>query len=106
MKKTTKKRTIYGTTTQPRLSVYRTNKYVYAQIVDDERGVTIAGVSEKSAAEKPMKKIDAAKVLGTLIAKKALEKKIEKVVFDRGRKAYHGIVKAFADAAREGGLKF
>ena len=106
MKKTIKKKRIHGTTEQPRLAVYRTNKYLYAQIIDDEKGVTLAGVTEKHATEKPMKKMDAAKALGALIAKKALEKKIEKVVFDRGRKAYHGIVKAIAEAAREGGLKF
>lgn len=106
MKKKIAKKRIHGTTEQPRLAVYRTNKYVYAQIIDDEKGVTITGVTDKHVSEKPMKKMEAAKALGALIAKKALEKKIGKVVFDRGSRAYHGVIKALADAAREGGLKF
>lgn len=100
---------IRGTKEQPRLSVYRSNKFVYAQIIDDEKEKTLLGVSEKTldkAAEKKETKIVKAKKLGLLLAKKALEKKINKVVFDKGAYAYHGRIKALAEGAREGGLKF
>lgn len=88
---------IKGTAKVPRLCVFRSSKYIYAQIIDDEKGKTLAAVDGKlaSAAE-----------IGKLIAKKAIEKKISKVVFDRGGYKYHGRVKALADGAREGGLKF
>lgn len=101
---------IRGTREQPRLSIYRSNKFIYAQIIDDEKGKTILGVSEKNLTkilkEKSIKKTEKARKLGLLLAKKALKKKIRKVVFDRGSYAYHGRVKAFAEGAREGGLKF
>ena len=105
MKKTTKKRKIHGTSVLPRLAVYMSNRYMYTQVVDDEKGITIIGASEKQLTT-DAKKIEKARALGALIAKKALEKKIDRVVFDRGRKAYHGKIKAVAEGAREGGLQF
>lgn len=101
---------IKGTKEQLRLSVYRSSKFIYAQIIDDEKGKTILGVSEKDldkiSKEKSIKKTEKARKLGFLLAKKALEKKISKIVFDKGCYAYHGRVKALAEGAREGGLKF
>lgn len=92
---------------RPRLSVFRSSKYIYAQIIDDKTMKTIIGVSEKMLAnEKDSKKTDRAKKLGILMAKAAIAKKIKQVVLDRGGYAYHGRVKAFAEGAREGGLEF
>ena len=92
---------------RPRLSVFRSNQYIYAQLIDDPKGKTILGVSEKSLDKNTkQKKIEKAKELGVLIAKKAIGKKIKKVVFDRGSYSYHGRVKALAEGAREGGLEF
>ena len=97
---------IIGTKDRPRLSVFRSNKFIYAQLIDDEKGKTILGVSEKHLGKiKDMKKIEKAKALGLLVAKKALSKKIEQVVFDRGSYSYHGRVSLVAQGAREGGLK-
>jgi len=90
---------ISGTGKVPRLCVFRSHQYIYAQLIDDEKGKTIAVATGKA-------NIDKAKKVGKLIAKKALEKKIEKVIFDRGGYQYHGRVKAVAEGAREGGLKF
>ena len=87
-----------GTAERPRLAVYRSNKHIYAQIVDDSVGNTLAAASTDNVA--------AASYVGTLIAKRALEKGIQEVVFDRGGFIYHGKVQALADAAREAGLKF
>lgn len=96
-----------GTSQKPRLSVYRSNKFIYAQIIDDEKGKTIVGVSEKHLSLKDKKtKLDKSKELGLFIAKKAIEKKVKEVVFDRGSYKYHGRVKQVAEGAREGGLKF
>ena len=96
-----------GSESRPRLSVFRSNKYVYAQIVDDEKGKTIIGASEKELAIKDkVNKTERSKLLGNLIAKKAISKKINSVIFDRGSYRYHGRVKAVAEGAREGGLKF
>jgi large subunit ribosomal protein L18 len=96
-----------GVSAQPRLSVFRSNKYVYAQVIDDESKKTVVGATEKElSAKEKLNKSERAKELGKLIAKKAIAKKIEKVVFDRGSYRYHGRVKAIADGAREGGLKF
>lgn len=98
---------IKGTLKKPRLSVFRSNKFIYAQIIDDENGKTIVGVSEKNLALKEsVNKTVRSKELGTLIAKKAQDKKIKEVIFDRGSYKYHGRVKAVAEGAREGGLKF
>ncbi len=94
-------------TDRPRLSVFRSNKYCYAQIID-AKGNAILGLSEKALAKEKGGKltpIESAKQLGIAIAKSAAEKKIKKVVFDKGRFAYHGRVKAIAEGAREGGLQ-
>lgn len=98
---------VQGVSAKPRLSVFRSNKYIYAQIIDDQKKETLVGASEKELSQKEkVKKIDKAKELGMLIAKKAASKKITVVVFDRGGYKYHGRVKAVAEGAREGGLKF
>ncbi len=98
---------IIGTKEKPRLSVFKSNKYIFAQIINDEKGETILGVSEKDLKVKEKtNKTDKAKLLGIFIAKKVLDKKIKKVVFDRGSYIYHGRVKALAEGAREGGLEF
>jgi len=92
---------------RPRLSVFRSSKNIYAQIIDDERGVTLAAASslEGEKKEKGSDK-DAAARVGSLIAQRAIDKGVKAVVFDRGGYLYHGRVKALADAAREGGLDF
>ena len=100
---------INGTAETPRLAVYRSNKQIYVQVVDDLNGVTLlsAGSKEKDiAALTGIKKIEQAKLVGKLLATKCKEKGIEKVVFDRSGYKYHCRVKSLADAAREGGLKF
>lgn len=97
---------ITGTSERPRLNVFRSNKYLYAQIINDEKQVTLVGISSSTIEGKPnLNKATAAK-LGELIAKKALENQITSVVFDRGGYLYHGKIAAFAEAARENGLKF
>ncbi len=96
---------IKGTSEKPRLSVFRSNAHIYAQIIDDKTAKTIIGISEKQIDLKDLKRIDLAKELGKLIAKKAMAKKITQVIFDRGSYKYHGRVKAVAEGAREGGLK-
>lgn len=97
-----------GTAKRPRLSVFRSNKHVYAQLIDDARGVTLVSVSDEKLAEskKDGKKKDFAQLVGEAIAGKAKRKKIVEVVFDRGSYKYHGRVKAVAEGARKGGLKF
>ena len=95
---------VSGTASRPRLSVFKSNKYFYAQIIDDEKGTTLIGVSSAGAKGKTM--TDKAKEMGTLLAKKAVEKKIESVVFDKGGFLYTGKIKAFADSVRKGGLNF
>jgi large subunit ribosomal protein L18 len=100
---------IRGTAETPRLAVYRSNKQIYVQVVDDLNKVTLLSASskEKEVSEKSgIKKTDKAKLVGKLLASKCKEKGIEKVVFDRSGYKYHGRVKSLADAAREGGLKF
>ncbi|GHU58319.1 50S ribosomal protein L18 [Clostridia bacterium] len=101
---------ISGTPARPRLSVYRSNQHIYAQVIDDVAGKTLVAAStlEKDIAKslKNTSNIEAAKAVGTAIAKKATAKNIESVVFDRGGYVYHGKVKALADSARESGLKF
>ena len=101
------RRKISGTAERPRLCVYRSNTNLYVQVIDDVAGKTLVSAStlEKTVKNKHSNK-EAAKEVGTLIAKKALEKNIKKVVFDRGGYIYHGVVKELAEAAREGGLKF
>ena len=93
-----------------RLSVFRSSKHIYAQVIDDDRGVTLASASsiEKATREgfKTGASVDAAKAVGKLIAERAKEQGVKDVVFDRGGYLYHGRVKALADAARESGLNF
>ena len=98
---------VTGTEARPRLCVSRSISNIYAQLIDDTKGVTIASAStlDKEVKTKASN-IEAAKEVGTLIAKRAAEKKIETVVFDRNGYLYHGKVKALAEAAREAGLKF
>ncbi|HPD96385.1 MAG: 50S ribosomal protein L18 [Bacteroidales bacterium] len=100
---------ISGTAERPRLSVFRSNTNIYVQLIDDVKGKTLASASSqvKGIAEKTnITKTEQARLVGQLAAKNALEKGITEVVFDRGGNLYHGRVKALADAAREGGLKF
>jgi large subunit ribosomal protein L18 len=97
---------IRGTSARPRLSVYRSNSFMYAQLIDDVARKTIVGVSERELKELTVGKIAKAKAVGALLAKKAMEKKIKKVVFDKGSYAYHGRIIGIATGAREGGLEF
>jgi len=99
---------IKGTAKRPRLCVFRSAKHIYAQLIDDEKGRTIAAASNGELKKSKKLKIKKAKAfeVGKLIAEKAKAKKIEEVVFDRGGYQYHGRVKALAEGAREGGLKF
>jgi large subunit ribosomal protein L18 len=103
---------VFGTAERPRLVVYRSLNNMEGQVIDDEQGVTLVGLStlaaelrERRAAD-GMKKSDLARAAGKLLAERAREKGVTKVVFDRGGYIYHGRVKAFADGAREGGLEF
>ena len=100
--------TVVGTAERPRLNVFRSNSNIFAQIIDDEAGVTLVSAS---SLEKELKltnggNVEAATKVGELLAKKAKKAKISKVVFDRGGYLYHGRVKALAEAARENGLEF
>lgn len=99
------RRNIFGTAERPRLSVYRSNKEIYAQLVDDNAGVTIASASSREKVEGSTK-TEKANSVGKLIAEKAKAKGVETIVFDRNGFVYHGRIKALADGAREGGLKF
>lgn len=90
---------------KPRLSVFKSNKYVYAQIIDDSIGKTIVSASSREVKEK-MKRQDSAKEIGRLIAEKALKIGVKSVIFDRGRYRYHGIIKSLSQGARETGLIF
>ena len=103
----TLKRVAYG---RPRLSVFRSSKHIYAQIIDDAKGVTLAAASslekEVRGGAKTGANVDAAKAVGVRVAERAKEKGVKQVVFDRGGYLYHGRVKALAEAAREGGLEF
>ena len=96
---------ISGTKERPRLSVYRSLKHIYAQIIDDDKGITLVASSDLSVKGKN-KKSDAAALVGEDLAKKALTKKIKKVAFDKGASRFHGRVKALAEGARKGGLDF
>ena len=99
------RKTISGTATSPRLNVFRSNKEIYAQVIDDNKGVTLASSSSKILKVNGGN-IEGAKAVGKDIAEKCKNKKIEKVVFDRGGYLYHGRVAALADAASENGLEF
>ena len=96
---------IIGTAVIPRLNLFRSNKGLFVQLINDDLGVTLVSASEKEIKGKKIK-TDIAKEIGKLIAKKAQEKDIDKVVFDRGSYKYHGRVKAVAEGAREEGLEF
>ena len=103
------RKTISGTQETPRLAVFRSNKQIYAQLIDDVSGITIISASsrEKSIEEqKKINKIEKAELVGTLIGEKAKEAGVKSVKFDRGGFLYHGRIKSLADAARETGLKF
>jgi large subunit ribosomal protein L18 len=100
---------ISGTNERPRMSVFKSNKQIYVQLIDDVAGVTLAAASSRNkeiAGKKGMKKTEQAKLVGKLIAEISIAKGISNVVFDRGGYLYHGRVKQLADGAREGGLKF
>lgn len=97
---------ISGTAECPRLNVYRSNKNIYAQVIDDVAGVTLVSASTLDSEISGGSKTEVATQVGALVAKRAVEKKIENVVFDRGGYIYHGRVQALAEAARENGLKF
>jgi large subunit ribosomal protein L18 len=96
---------VFGNTKIPRLNVYRSNKGLFIQLIDDKTGITLASINDKEI-KSGKTKTDKAKEAGKLIAKKAIEKDINKIVFDRGGCKYHGRVKAVAEGAREGGLEF
>ena len=100
---------VRGTTERPRLSVYKSNKFISLQVIDDVKAVTLASVSEKvlgKLGELGKDGVGKAHELGKMIAEKALKLKVKKVVFDKSGYAYHGKVKAVAEGAREGGLEF
>ncbi len=97
---------ISGTTERPRLSVFRSNTGLYVQVIDDQKGTTIAAVSSKELGEKAKLNIESSKGVGKKIAEKAIASGVETIVFDRNGYLYHGNIKALAEGAREGGLKF
>lgn len=97
---------MFGTAKAPRLNVFKSAKHIYAQLINDENGKTVASVSDVKLKKTKATKTDKAKEIGKLIAEKAKGLKVEKVVFDRGGYKYHGRIKAVAEGAREGGLKF
>jgi large subunit ribosomal protein L18 len=103
------RKSIFGTTERPRLSVFRSDKHIYAQLIDDLAGKTLVAISSSADVRGELKNggnVAAAKKVGAAIAAKAKEMGVTKVAFDRGGRMYHGRIKALADAAREGGLKF
>ena len=100
------RRKIRGSAEKPRLSVFRSNKEIYGQLIDDLSGTTLVAASSAELSEASGSKTDVAKQVGQLIGDRAIEKNISVVVFDRGGYRYHGRVKALADGAREKGLKF
>ena len=101
------RRRVHGTAERPRLAVFRSNKYIYAQVIDDDAGRTIAAASSlEDALRGKGLTVETAGEVGTLVADRAKEAGIETVIFDRGGFPYHGRVKALADAAREAGLEF
>lgn len=104
------RRKLHGTAQRPRLAVFRSDKHIYAQIIDDIKGATLVSAStlDKDIAKQLEKtnNVEAAKVVGEVVAKRALDKGVSEVVFDRGGYVYHGKIKALADAAREAGLQF
>lgn len=104
---------VYGTKERPRFVIFRSNKRLFGQLIDDDRGITLLGVSEEYKKDKKNKakkgeagKMHSAREFGRIFGKKALAKKIKKAVFDRGGYKYHGRIKAAAEGAREAGLEF
>lgn len=97
---------VKGMPKRPRLSVFRSNKYIYAQIIDDTRGKTLIAANALMLKEAAFSKKEGARAVGNLLAQKALEKQITRVVFDRRGYKFHGRLKALAEGARKGGLKF
>lgn len=99
---------VAGTATKPRLSIFRSNREIYAQLIDDDNSQTLAAASskDKDIAAQKGPKVDMAKLVGSAVAKKASELGISTCVFDRGGNLYHGRIKAVAEGAREGGLQF
>jgi len=95
-----------GTAERPRLNVYRSLNHIYVQVIDDAHGVTLVSASTVSAKIRTGGNVSAAREVGKIVAERAQEKGIKKVVFDRGGYLYHGRIKALADAAREAGLEF
>ncbi len=101
------RKVVFGTATKPRLSVFRSNKEIYAQLVDDKSGTTLVSISSRDKEiEAKGSKSEIAKLVGKSVAEKAIKAGIETIAFDRNGFLYHGRVKALADAAREAGLKF
>lgn len=102
------RKTVTGTESRPRLAVFRSNKEIYAQIIDDVNGKTITAASsrDKDIDASKVNKVEAAKLVGKAIAEKAVKAGVETIAFDRGGYLYHGRVKSLAEGAREGGLKF
>ncbi len=97
---------IKGTKDRPRFVVFRSNAHIYGMLVDDKTGKTVISVADKTITKKDLTKTEKAKEVGKLVAEKAAKEKIKNVVFDRAGYLYHGRVKALAEGAREGGLKF
>ena len=101
------RKTVHGTQSRPRLAVFRSNKYIYAQIIDDDSGRTIAAASSRESAVKGSTlTVDAATEVGKLVGARAQDAGVAKVVFDRGGFTFHGRIEALAEAARESGLEF
>ncbi len=103
------RKALFGTKKRPRVSVHRSNKHIYAQFIDDESGTTLFTMADSALSKKDTEKktkSEIAFVLGEKAAEKAKAKKIKEIVFDRGRKRYHGRIKALAEGLRKGGLKF
>lgn len=100
------RRKIEGTTSVPRLSVFKSNKAIYAQVIDDSKGHTVLSVSSTELDKKSTVKVETSKSVGKKVAERAIAAGINNVVFDRNGYLYHGNVKALAEGAREGGLKF
>jgi len=100
------RKSIEGTTTRPRLSVFRSNRAIYAQIIDDSKGHTVAASSSVELDKKSKLTVETSKAVGKKVAEKALASGVKEIVFDRNGYLYHGNVKALAEGAREGGLKF
>lgn len=99
---------IFGTDKKPRISVYRSNKHIHVQVIDDEKGVTLASFSDLklSSSDRGREKVEVAKLVGTRLGAMLAKAKISQVVFDRAGYRYHGRIKALAEGIREGGIKF